>query len=135
MIEYNGKKVALGIPGTQRHSNAEAYSNVPLRKAGTPDDAAGAVLLYEFLAFMGVRVTDDLLQFGFTARLLCVRTHIGSDRGCRNIMTRCTISHMLLCNVFFQRERDTRSRAVKDGLGQKYLSLILHRRCKGRAAP
>jgi len=44
VIEYNGKKVALGIPGAQIHSGAEAYSNIPLRKAGTPDDAAGAVL-------------------------------------------------------------------------------------------
>jgi hypothetical protein len=90
VIEYNGKKVALGIPGAQRHSGVE-YLNVPLRRVGAPDDAAGAVLLYEFFAFMGVRTTDDLLQFGFTACLLCVRAHIGSDRGCWNII------HMLLC--------------------------------------
>ncbi|KAF8337692.1 hypothetical protein F5887DRAFT_1240473 [Amanita rubescens] len=43
VIEYNGKKVALGIPGAQRHSGEE-YLNVPLRKVGTPDDAAGAIL-------------------------------------------------------------------------------------------
>ena len=113
MIEYNGKKVALGIPGAQRHSGAEVYLNVPLRKVGTPDDAAGAILLYEFkLVLMGVRTTDDLFQFGFTARFLCVRAHIGSDWGCRNITTRCTMTYVVM-QCFFSNA--TRSRAVKDG--------------------
>jgi len=43
-IEYNGKKIALGVPVALVQSGAEAYSYVPLRKAGTPDDAAGAIL-------------------------------------------------------------------------------------------
>ncbi|KAF8722444.1 hypothetical protein AX14_009823 [Amanita brunnescens Koide BX004] len=44
VIEYDGKKVALGIPGARFQPGAEAYSYVPLRRAGTPDDAAGAIL-------------------------------------------------------------------------------------------
>lgn len=105
MIEYDGKKVALGIPGARFQPGAEAYSYVPLRRAGTPDDAAGAILLYNLLAFMGTRVTDALFQFGLTARFLCIRAHIGSDRGRWNIIACCTICCFAL---------DTRSRAVKD---------------------
>ena len=105
-IEYNGKKIALGIPAARVQSGAEAYSYVPLRKPGTPDDAAGAILLYKFLAFMGTRVTDAMFQFSFTARFLCVRAHIGSDWGCWNII----IYNMLFSCVFFSIH--TRSRAV-----------------------
>lgn len=48
-IEIDGKKVALGVPGAQRPVSTEAmadsYPNIPLRRGGTPDDAAGSVLL------------------------------------------------------------------------------------------
>ncbi|KAF8627283.1 hypothetical protein AX17_006328 [Amanita inopinata Kibby_2008] len=46
-IEYNGKKVALGVPGAQRPTstpNPDAYPFIPLRRGGHPDEAAGAVL-------------------------------------------------------------------------------------------
>jgi len=47
-IEIDGKKVALGVPGAQRPVSTEAmpdtYPNIPLRRGGTPDDAAGSVL-------------------------------------------------------------------------------------------
>ena len=48
VIEYDGKKVALGIPDASRAraSGEEVYAHIPLRKAGTPDEASGAVLLY-----------------------------------------------------------------------------------------
>lgn len=49
-IEIEGKKVPLGIPGAPRPTDAkpapEAYPLIPLRRGGTPDDAAGSVLLY-----------------------------------------------------------------------------------------
>ncbi|KIL61787.1 hypothetical protein M378DRAFT_187487 [Amanita muscaria Koide BX008] len=47
VIEIDGKKVALGIPGAPRGASApdkDAYPHIPLRKAGTPDEAASAVL-------------------------------------------------------------------------------------------
>ncbi|KAK2463599.1 hypothetical protein APHAL10511_004350 [Amanita phalloides] len=47
VMEYDGKKVALGIPGGSRQAgsrNGEAYSHIPLQRRGTPDEAAGAVL-------------------------------------------------------------------------------------------
>lgn len=49
-IEIEGTKVPLGIPGAPRPTDAtpapEAYPLIPLRRGGTPDDAAGSVLLY-----------------------------------------------------------------------------------------
>lgn len=49
-IEIDGKKVALGVPGAQRPVSAvpdpETYPQIPLRRGGTPEDAAGSVLLY-----------------------------------------------------------------------------------------
>ncbi|KAF8972540.1 hypothetical protein BDZ97DRAFT_1901118 [Flammula alnicola] len=47
-IEIDGKKVALGVPGAQRPvtttQEPEAYPFIPLRRGGTPEDAAGSVL-------------------------------------------------------------------------------------------
>jgi 3-oxoacyl-[acyl-carrier protein] reductase len=47
-IEIDGKKVALGVPGAQRPLNSaeepDAYPNIPLRRGGTPEDAAGSML-------------------------------------------------------------------------------------------
>jgi len=47
-IEIEGKKVALGVPGAQRPVTAtqapEDYPFIPLRRGGTPEDAAAPVL-------------------------------------------------------------------------------------------
>lgn len=49
-IEIGGKKVALGVPGAQRpvgeaaQKNPEAYPFIPLRRGGSSDEAASAVL-------------------------------------------------------------------------------------------
>ena len=51
-IEIDGKKVALGVPGAQRPVTTkqapEDYPLIPLRRGGTPEDAAASVLLYVF---------------------------------------------------------------------------------------
>lgn len=50
-IEIGGKKVALGVPGAQRpirqnaQQDPEAYPLIPLRRGGSTDEAASAVLL------------------------------------------------------------------------------------------
>jgi len=46
-IEIAGKKVALGVPGAPPSNQTpppETYSFIPLRRGGTPEDAAGSVL-------------------------------------------------------------------------------------------
>ncbi|KJA21934.1 hypothetical protein HYPSUDRAFT_676213 [Hypholoma sublateritium FD-334 SS-4] len=47
-IEIDGKKVALGVPGAARPATTaqaeEAYPLIPLRRGGSPEDAAGSVL-------------------------------------------------------------------------------------------
>ena len=49
-IEIDGKKVALGVPGAQRPVTTkqapEDYPFIPLRRGGTPEDAASSVLLF-----------------------------------------------------------------------------------------
>ncbi|KAH9487314.1 3-oxoacyl-[acyl-carrier-protein] reductase FabG [Psilocybe cubensis] len=48
-IEIDGKKVALGVPGARPPVSAaapseEAFPQIPLRRGGTPEDAAGSML-------------------------------------------------------------------------------------------
>ncbi|KAG2023905.1 short-chain dehydrogenase/reductase SDR [Coprinopsis cinerea AmutBmut pab1-1] len=44
-IEVNGKKVALGVPGAKGPTDDQnAYLGIPLRRGGSVEDAAGAVL-------------------------------------------------------------------------------------------
>jgi len=47
-IEIEGKKVTLGIPGAQRPTtptqSPEDYPFIPLRRGGTPEDAAASIL-------------------------------------------------------------------------------------------
>ena len=55
MIEIDGKKVALGVPGPQRpildatKQNSDAYPLIPLRRGGSTDEAASAVLLWVWI--------------------------------------------------------------------------------------
>jgi 3-oxoacyl-[acyl-carrier protein] reductase len=42
-IEVDGQKVKLGIPKNARPGNAEAF--IPMKRKGTPEEAAGSVLL------------------------------------------------------------------------------------------
>ena len=55
-IEIDGKKVALGVPGAQRPitpgQDAETYPLIPLRRGGSPEDAAGSGLLCVTLYFL-----------------------------------------------------------------------------------
>ncbi|KAF9070071.1 short-chain dehydrogenase/reductase SDR [Rhodocollybia butyracea] len=49
-LEIDGKKVALGIPGAKAATDpaaqsGAAYPHIPLRRGGTPDEAAAAMLL------------------------------------------------------------------------------------------
>ena len=68
-IEIDGKKVALGVPGAQRPVTTaqapEQYSFIPLRRGGTPEDAAASVLLY--VSYVITCATD--FQYTFTAWL------------------------------------------------------------------
>ncbi|KAJ3341275.1 hypothetical protein HDU93_005245 [Gonapodya sp. JEL0774] len=43
-IVVDGQKVALGVPERMRAAGGRGFDFIPLRRAGTPEDAAGAVL-------------------------------------------------------------------------------------------
>ncbi|KXS21788.1 3-oxoacyl-reductase [Gonapodya prolifera JEL478] len=43
-IVVDGQKVSLGVPERMRAAGGRGYEYIPLRRAGTPEDAAGAVL-------------------------------------------------------------------------------------------
>lgn len=47
VMEIDGKKVALGVPGRKDISktSADDYPLIPLRRGGSPDEAAASVLL------------------------------------------------------------------------------------------
>ena len=47
-IEIEGKKVVLGIPGAQERDSGSvtAYSDIPLRRGATPDEAAAVMILW-----------------------------------------------------------------------------------------
>ena len=86
-IEVNGKKVALGVPGAPRPETADekAYAGIPLRRGGTVEDAAGAVLLCVSLlpstpTFSGL--TIQLHQPLLSSSLVCLWTHPRGDRWC-----------------------------------------------------
>jgi len=43
-VIIDGQKVALGVPERMRAAGGRGFEGIPLRRAGTPEDAAGAVL-------------------------------------------------------------------------------------------
>ena len=45
MLQVNGETVKLGIPGAAQRMEASAKVMIPLQRVGTPEDAAGAMLL------------------------------------------------------------------------------------------
>lgn len=44
-LQVNGESVKLGIPGAAQRMEASAKLIIPLQRVGTPEDAAGAMLL------------------------------------------------------------------------------------------
>lgn len=62
-IEIDGKKVALGVPGAKGPAKPTtgAYPNIPLRRGGSPDEAASSVLLYVPCCFFFVNVVPDFV--------------------------------------------------------------------------
>lgn len=44
-LQVNGETVKLGIPGSAQRMEASAKLMIPLQRVGTPEEAAGAMLL------------------------------------------------------------------------------------------
>ena len=44
-FQVNGETVKLGIPGSAQRMEASAKLMIPLQRVGTPEDAAGAMLM------------------------------------------------------------------------------------------
>ena len=44
-LQVNGETVKLGIPGAAQRMEASAKLMIPLQRVGTPEDAAGAMLM------------------------------------------------------------------------------------------
>ena len=82
-IEIDGKKVALGIPKAQGNASGSgplAFASIPLRREGSPDEAAAAVLLYVFIPVYrlhcrSLRIFD---QSGIALSVVCIWSHVGS---------------------------------------------------------
>ena len=45
LLQVNGETVKLGMPGAAQRMEASAKVMIPLQRVGTPEDAAGAMLL------------------------------------------------------------------------------------------
>ena len=67
-IEIEGEKVVLGIPGAQARDSGSvtAYSDIPLCRGATPDEAAAAMLLW---------VASVIVHFSFLMRLSASHRH------------------------------------------------------------
>jgi hypothetical protein len=85
-IEIDGKKVALGVPGAQRPVTTtqapEDYPLIPLRRGGTPEDAASSVLLYVPYVRTLLLISNICPQLGLTSCFVCLRAYSGSYRWC-----------------------------------------------------
>lgn len=44
-LQVNGETVKLGMPGAAQRMEASAKLMIPLQRVGTPEDAAGAMLM------------------------------------------------------------------------------------------
>ena len=65
LVQVNGETVKLGIPGAAQRMEASAKLMIPLQRVGTPEDAAGAMLMLAspYSSYISAQV---LLQaFGF----------------------------------------------------------------------
>ena len=58
-VQVNGEKVKLGIPGAAQRMEASAKLMIPLQRVGTPEDAAGAMLLLAspFASYISAQVS------------------------------------------------------------------------------
>ena len=85
-IEIDGKKVALGVPGAQPPVTTtqapDQYPFIPLRRGGTPEDAAASVLLY--VSYVITCASDFNLcpQLGLASSFICFRAYSGSYGWC-----------------------------------------------------
>lgn len=102
-IEIDGKKVALGIPGGKSAAtgggSGGSVPGIPLGRGGTPDDAAGSILLYVYSSACDPRKLENTYlpsvcsQFGFTACIVRLRAYSRGDGWTRHLITsRCCIS-------------------------------------------
>ncbi len=71
-LQVNGETVKLGIPGAAQRMEASAKLMIPLQRVGTPEDAAGAMLMLAspYSSYISAQV---LLQ---APDLLCCSHHV-----------------------------------------------------------
>ena len=88
-IEIDGKKIALGVPGVQRPVDTtqarEDYPLIPLRRGGTPEDAASSVLLYVsyLITWKKMLLNFNICpQLGLHSCFVCLRAYSRSYGWC-----------------------------------------------------
>ncbi len=74
-LQVNGETVKLGIPGAAQRMEASAKLMIPLQRVGTPEDAAGAMLMLAspYSSYISAQVllqAPDLLRCGDDVCLL-----------------------------------------------------------------
>ena len=68
----NGETVKLGIPGSAQRMEASAKMMIPLQRVGTPEDAAGAMLM--LASPYASYITAQVYEKSNSALVMCTST-------------------------------------------------------------
>ena len=94
----NGETVKLGIPGAAQRMEASAKLMIPLQRVGTPEDAAGAMLMLAspYSSYISAQVLLQALD------LLCISDNVCLLRPwvvCLKATAQDVLVHHVLCQI------------------------------------
>ncbi len=77
-------QVKLGIPGGEAMASAAAEMLIPMKRVGTPEEAAGAMLLLAspYASFISGQVSPDLLFWCYMSFAFACHASILASRDC-----------------------------------------------------
>jgi NAD(P)-dependent dehydrogenase (short-subunit alcohol dehydrogenase family) len=97
-LQVNGETVKLGIPGAAQRMEASAKLMIPLQRVGTPEDAAGAMLMLAspYSSYITAQVLLRAINMLCCSADVCVpRLWVALESNCtRSSSTPCPVSNL-----------------------------------------